>query len=151
MKTLYIAVIAGPDKGHVFQVIAGAPMLVGRSRHSDTQFTDMRISRVHCEIEWDDEIWITDHGGSGTFVNGMRVQEQQLKLGDVIQIGDTQPFAHSPRLKSRIPQRQRQRIGLRRRRLRMDSPSGKRYRVSVGCAGKRDACLGQDCRRSQGT
>ena len=90
MKTLYIAVIAGPDKGHVFQVISGAPMLVGRSRHSDTQFTDLRISRVHCEIEWDDEIWVNDHGGSGTFVNGQRVQEQQLKLGDVIQIGDTQ-------------------------------------------------------------
>jgi serine/threonine protein kinase len=90
VKTLYVAVIAGPDKGHVFQVIAGAPMLVGRSRHSDTQFTDLRISRVHCEIEWDDEIWITDHGGSGTYVNGQRVQEHQLKLGDVIQIGDTQ-------------------------------------------------------------
>ena len=46
----------------------------------------------HCQLILEgDKVTVVCNGGSGgTLVNGKAVQKQQLKLGDVIQVGDTQ-------------------------------------------------------------
>jgi len=64
-----LSVIAGPNQGHRYHV-----------------------SRVHCEIEIRGKrVLLTDlDSASGTFVNNQRVSECDLKVGDVIRIGNTQ-------------------------------------------------------------
>lgn len=86
-----LTVIEGPDKGRVYQVCEGYALLLGRSRHANTTFNDMRISRVHCEVDLrGNRVYVTDlESNGGTFINGKRVSEAQIKNGDVITIGDT--------------------------------------------------------------
>jgi serine/threonine protein kinase len=92
-------VIAGPDKGQVFQLVDGEPLLLGRSRHCLSPLKDPSVSRVHCEIELEDgQVIVNDHeSGSGTFVNGQRIVEQVLQPGDILQLGDTQLRFDAPR------------------------------------------------------
>jgi serine/threonine protein kinase len=87
-----LQVVAGPHKGRCFLVEEGAPLLLGRSRHAETRLEDPGVSRVHCEIELEDgQVLVTDlDSAGGTFVNGQRITEQQLRPGDVVQIGSTQ-------------------------------------------------------------
>lgn len=87
-----LTAIAGPDKGQIYQLIEGCPLLFGRSRHADYQLKDLATSRVHCEIELKTgRVSVTDlDSSSGTFVNGEKVDEVMLKEGDVVRIGDTQ-------------------------------------------------------------
>ena len=86
-----LQVVAGPHKGRCFLVEEGAPLLLGRSRHAETRLEDPGVSRVHCEIELEDgQVLVTDlDSAGGTFVNGQRITEQQLRPGDVVQIGST--------------------------------------------------------------
>jgi hypothetical protein len=92
-------VIAGPDKGQIFQLVDGEPLLLGRSRHCLSPLKDPAVSRVHCEVELEDgQVVVTDHeSGSGTFVNGRRIVEHVLQPGDILQIGDTQLRFEAPR------------------------------------------------------
>jgi serine/threonine protein kinase len=89
---LQLVIIAGPDKGRTFPLTAAAPLVVGRSKDTQTRLTDPHVSRVHCEVQLDgDRVVVLDRGSAGgTLVNGKRVTQQQLKPGDVIRVGDTQ-------------------------------------------------------------
>lgn len=91
--SLQLVVIAGPDKGKAFVLQAGADLMMGRSAQALYQLNDPRVSRNHCQLllEAGDQVAVIDNGGSGgTLVNGAKVKRQPLKLGDVVQIGDTQ-------------------------------------------------------------
>jgi hypothetical protein len=96
---IILQVFGGPDQGHVFQLVEGEPLLLGRSRHCPWPLKDPSISRVHCEIELEDgQVVVTDHeSSSGTFVNGKRVAEAILRAGDVLQIGDTKMRLQAPK------------------------------------------------------
>ncbi len=85
-------VIAGPNQGQRFPLTDGLSILLGRSRHANTPLADNSVSRVHCEIELRGRcILLTDlDSSSGTFVNNQRVRECQLKVGDLVRIGNTQ-------------------------------------------------------------
>src|SRR6516225_158364 len=85
-----LQVISGPDKGRVFALTGD--FLLGRSRQTQSQLTDRKVSRVHCQVEIDgDQMVVTDlDSQSGTYVNGKRITEHVLQRGDVIQIGATQ-------------------------------------------------------------
>ncbi len=87
-----LLVIAGPDKGHSFDLKAGEALLVGRSQGTQTRLTDPRVSRVHCEVQVEaDRVLVHDsNSAAGTFVNGKRVAQHVLHSGDVIQVGETQ-------------------------------------------------------------
>jgi serine/threonine protein kinase len=89
---LKLSVFAGPDKGLSYRPDEAFTLLFGRSRHADCQLKDLSVSRVHCEVELKGErVTITDlDSNSGTFVNGQRIAEAVLKVGDVVRIGDTQ-------------------------------------------------------------
>ncbi len=84
-------VIEGPDKGVYFPLSEAYTILLGRSRHADARLKDLSVSRVHCEVELKGQrVLVTDlDSNSGTFVNDQRVAETQLKVGDVVRIGDT--------------------------------------------------------------
>jgi hypothetical protein len=88
----YLLVVAGPDKGHRFLLDESYNVLLGRSRHTVTRLNDPRVSRVHCEVELKGpRILVTDlDSGGGTFVNGQRVTEAALRVGDILRVGDTE-------------------------------------------------------------
>jgi hypothetical protein len=92
-------VIAGPNQGQSYPITDTFTTMLGRSRHANTQLADNTVSRIHCEIEIRGRrILLTDlESSSGTFVNGRRVEECELKVGDVIHIGNTQLRVQDPR------------------------------------------------------
>jgi serine/threonine protein kinase len=87
-----LVVIAGPDRGRAFPLKPGDTLLVGRSKATETRLTDPHVSRVHCQVEVEgDRVVVIDHeSGGGTFVNGKKVTRQELQVGDVVKIGDTE-------------------------------------------------------------
>jgi serine/threonine protein kinase len=89
--SLGLFVVAGPDKDREFTLNVGTNLMLGRSAQAHYQLSDPRVSRNHCQItlEGDDVYVICNSGSGGTFVNGQMVQKQRLKIGDVLQIGDT--------------------------------------------------------------
>lgn len=91
-------VIVGPDKGKHFPVSDEFTILLGRSKHANMQMLDMSVSRVHCEVEIRNrKILLTDlESASGTFVNNKRVTECELRLGDILRIGETQMKVELP-------------------------------------------------------
>jgi len=89
---LFLVTVAGPDKGKIFPLSEEFNVLLGRSRHTVTRLSDLSVSRVHCEVEVKGKrILITDQEtSSGTFVNGKKITECELRVGDMVRIGDTQ-------------------------------------------------------------
>jgi serine/threonine protein kinase len=86
-----LVVTAGPDEGLVFTLPESDTLLIGRSRAAEGRLIDPHVSRVHCQIQVDgDLVQITDFDSAGgTLVNGQLISQQQLKPGDVIQVGIT--------------------------------------------------------------
>jgi serine/threonine protein kinase len=86
-----LVVIAGPDKGRMFVLVPGQVLLLGRGRATETRLADLRVSRLHCEVQAEDgHVLVRDsNSAGGTFVNGKRVTRRRLRPGDVLQIGET--------------------------------------------------------------
>jgi pSer/pThr/pTyr-binding forkhead associated (FHA) protein len=89
--SLQLLVVAGADKGKALTLHEGPNLTLGRSAQASYQVNDPRVSRNHCQLVKDgDNVTVVCAGGSGgTFVNGKKVERQALKLGDVLQVGDT--------------------------------------------------------------
>ncbi|HSP07263.1 MAG TPA: FHA domain-containing protein, partial [Acidobacteriota bacterium] len=64
--------------------------LIGRARDNDIVILDQSLSRQHARIEvLADRIVLADlQSRNGTFVNGEKIAEAELKNGDTIQWGD---------------------------------------------------------------
>ncbi|EME62007.1 Nephrocystin-3 [Amycolatopsis decaplanina DSM 44594] len=64
---------------------------LGRSRKAALRLGDSRVSRLHCEIQWNGTTaWLTDRdSANGTFVNGNRVLNAELAHRDVLRLGDS--------------------------------------------------------------
>lgn len=85
-----LCVVSSDQKGRIYPL---APRLtIGRGINNDIVTADPRASRLHATIEQrgDGRGWgITDPGSTnGTFVNGQRIGQVELRDGDLIQIGD---------------------------------------------------------------
>src|SRR5262249_7753124 len=102
---MQLLVIAGPDKGRSFPLNAGESILIGRSQAIPNRLTDPHVSRVHCEVQVEgDRITLTDSNSvAGTFVNGKKIAQQQLRPGDVIEVGGTQLRCHPAGLAAPTP------------------------------------------------
>lgn len=89
--SLQLNVVAGPDAGRSFTLQASDDSILGRGQNCLYRLNDPRASRSHAFIKLEgDRATIVDNGGSGgVIVNGSPVQSHVLKLGDVVQIGDT--------------------------------------------------------------
>ncbi|MEP6901001.1 MAG: sigma 54-interacting transcriptional regulator [Actinomycetota bacterium] len=81
--------ISGSFEGMTF-ALKGSEISIGRDKTNGIRISDRSISRRHCLIKRDDEIFtIIDFGSfNGTFVNGAAVTEQAINHGDQITLGD---------------------------------------------------------------
>jgi len=82
--------IGGPLKGTAFPLPAGE-MSIGRDSSNQLWVIDPALSRRHCLVIADGERFsIRDLGSrNGTLVNGVPVEQQQIRHGDQIYIGDS--------------------------------------------------------------
>ncbi len=89
--SLQLIVNSGPDKGLTVSLENGKTLLIGRGQDANPRLNDPSVSRKHLQIDVQNgSVKITDLGSSsGTFINGERIQESQLKAGDQFQLGDT--------------------------------------------------------------
>jgi hypothetical protein len=90
-KRVNLIVESGPVKGREIAV----PMegvRIGRSSRNDISIDDAALSRFHCRlfIKPGEGLWLSDLGSAnGTLVNGREVQEQRVRAGDEIVLGET--------------------------------------------------------------
>jgi Nif-specific regulatory protein len=82
--------IGGPLKGAAFSLPAGE-VSIGRDSSNHLWAPDPALSRRHCVvIASDEQVFIRDLGSrNGTLVNGVPVEQQQMRHGDQIYIGDS--------------------------------------------------------------
>jgi predicted component of type VI protein secretion system len=66
-----------------------AQLTIGRSSACELVLGDDTVSRRHAELRIEDGRWLLKDLGSsnGTFVNGRRVVEAEVRSGDVVHLG----------------------------------------------------------------
>lgn len=69
--------------------ITTKPIVLGRGIETDIRVEDDEVSRAHCAIWLEGEKFLAKdlRSRNGTFVNGQRVNEAELKPGDRVRIG----------------------------------------------------------------
>ena len=89
MKPAIVA-FAGPLKGARFEM-TDPEVSIGRHPSNDLCINDPSVSRHHCVIRAEGDRYIFEDRESinGTSVNGIFVEECELKSGDQIRVGDT--------------------------------------------------------------
>ena len=87
--TCKVNIVSGPNEGASYDLKPDDVFVIGRGNDSHTRIQDPTISRIHCRIDWEDgEPILVDVGSSsGTYLNGKKVERQQLKNEDVITLG----------------------------------------------------------------
>src|SRR5437867_1416386 len=80
-----LEVTRGIDAGTRFEV-ASVPCLIGRGRHAQLRLRDLKLSRLHAAVAYEnDEFRIVDNGsGNGTILNGSQVTSYRLQDGDTL-------------------------------------------------------------------
>src|SRR6185312_16310170 len=64
---------------------------IGKSRkNAEIVLHDLFVSRAHCQLEIDEDSVVVSHisGDNGTLVNGHKITQQLLQIGDVIRVGN---------------------------------------------------------------
>jgi Nif-specific regulatory protein len=76
-------------KGQSRSVEVGGRLRLGRAPECELVLDEEGVSRVHCEVQpAGDGLELVDaHSTNGTFVNGTRVQQAQLRKGDLVALG----------------------------------------------------------------
>ncbi len=85
-----LVVHRGPAEGSEFLLPADSDIVgVGRSPESEVFLDDVTVSRRHAEFRRGADGWSVRDVGSlnGTYVNRVRVDDQQLQGGDEVQVG----------------------------------------------------------------
>jgi hypothetical protein len=74
-----------PEAGELLE----AHLVIGRSSRCQLVLADDTVSRRHAELRIEDGRWLLRDLGSsnGTWVNGRRVMEAEVRPGDLIQLG----------------------------------------------------------------
>lgn len=85
--------LTSADNLQTFELKSGGAQIVGRAPTSDIPVFDPTISRRHAELIADDKsVHVRDLGSSnGTFVNGSRVENATVNVGDTVTFGKV-PF-----------------------------------------------------------
>jgi transcriptional regulator with GAF, ATPase, and Fis domain len=85
-----LIVITGPSKTASIELI-GEHLTIGRDPSNDLSLNDVSVSRKHCVITREGELFrIEDlESHNGTFINGMPVKEYSLNHEDQIRIGNS--------------------------------------------------------------
>lgn len=89
---MFVLHVRLPDKSErQISLPGGELVLIGRGTASTIKLIDPSMSRVHCRLlSRGGRVILTDAGSRwGTFVNGERVDESEIRPGDQIEIGET--------------------------------------------------------------
>jgi pSer/pThr/pTyr-binding forkhead associated (FHA) protein len=91
-KTLKVKIEKGDSPRH--QYYFSNSFTIGRSEECSVQINDGLVSRVHVEVNFDnDRWWLFDkHSSNGTFLNGNKIDHAELKNAATIQLGDNGPI-----------------------------------------------------------
>jgi pSer/pThr/pTyr-binding forkhead associated (FHA) protein len=86
--TALLVAVRGANQGARF-LLDRDVVTVGRHPDSDIFLDDITVSRRHAEFRRDAQrYWVHDVGSlNGTYVDGVRAEDQLLKTGDEVQIG----------------------------------------------------------------
>lgn len=87
-----LLVIDGADQGRLIPLANAGSIVIGNSRkHADVCLNDLYVSRVHCQVAVAEGQVSVNHVAEGaeTFVNGKKVAQQPLRVGDIIRIGNS--------------------------------------------------------------
>ncbi|CEO89411.1 FhaA domain-containing protein [Syntrophaceticus schinkii] len=89
-KNYSIVIISGPDQGKSILLQGGEPYYIGRKSTNHLVLTDINASREHVLLERrGDILHLIDLGSrNGTFVDGIRIEEYELEVGDQFLIGE---------------------------------------------------------------
>lgn len=101
-KPAFLYVERGPGQGQLLEVKQGA-VVIGRASVSDLRVQHPSISRRHAQVKRvGEQFFIKDLGSqNGTFVNKQRIgTEVELKIGDLITLGNAQLKLRGPMSKS---------------------------------------------------
>lgn len=84
-----IRVLSGPQAGQIFELKSGKNIF-GRGGQSDFKISSLGISKEHCEVQvYKDKVVVIDlKSSNGTFVNGVKIQNSIIKLGDKLSLFD---------------------------------------------------------------
>jgi len=88
-RNAYLIVLSGRSIGKMYKVPVGAVKL-GRSLESEIRLEDEGVSRLHACLQREENgtVQLRDLGSTnGTYVNGIRGDDFQLRDGDRIQVG----------------------------------------------------------------
>jgi len=85
----HLRCLTGPMAGKILPLKLGRNT-IGRAPHCDVTIPSQNISKEHAVIEvYNDKIIVSDLGSrNGTFVNGVQVKSQKIKLGERISFFD---------------------------------------------------------------
>ncbi|MDR3607443.1 MAG: FHA domain-containing protein [Oligoflexia bacterium] len=85
-----LKVLRGPDLGAVY-IIKNARVSIGRGEDNDVVLTDMRASRAHCELRYENGAWNVKDSNSanGIAVNGKASRGASIRTRDTISLGET--------------------------------------------------------------
>ncbi|MHC5037989.1 MAG: protein kinase domain-containing protein [Planctomycetota bacterium] len=83
----------GPLQGQSFQVPREGKTIIGRSSICDIALVDFKLSRIHCQIEFEENQFFLEDLGSrnGTYVGQEKITGRvPIQIGDRLSIGDTE-------------------------------------------------------------
>jgi hypothetical protein len=96
MRSFELVVRTGADAGHHLELKPGRYRL-GRGPDNDFVVDDTTVSGAHCEITVEEGVSVRDLGSTnGTFVDGQRITESPLALGQILKLGDAEAVLQMP-------------------------------------------------------
>lgn len=89
MKVFFKIKSKGVQTEHAMNL--NTTVTIGRSRQSHIQLQDEKISGNHCHLFLKrDKLELTDgNSKNGTYLNGIRIEQSEVFIGDQIRVGDT--------------------------------------------------------------
>jgi pSer/pThr/pTyr-binding forkhead associated (FHA) protein len=85
-------VIDGADQGRSYRVAESGSTKIGNShKHADIVLHDLYVARLHCELQAAGDRIVVTHrvGHNGTLINGKRISQEELHVGDVLRVGNS--------------------------------------------------------------
>jgi serine/threonine protein kinase len=87
-----LLVIDGPDQGKSFWLPDAGTVSIGNYHNkTDISLHDLYVAPVHCQVEvGDGRVTVSDRQtANGTLVNGAKIAQGEVQLGDVIRVGNS--------------------------------------------------------------
>jgi pSer/pThr/pTyr-binding forkhead associated (FHA) protein len=90
---------------HTFDVelVTGKRLVLGRGKHLENRLNDEKVSSTHCFFTLMNDYLKLEDGDSknGTYLNGIRIENAEIFIGDEIKIGDTLVTLNEKRMDNR--------------------------------------------------